>query len=116
MNGWRFRKSSINILNDFILFAQVGYKPLDRLKAIEKPDGDDAHNGISGDGYQHADGAADRACHEYHDEDFQGMCLDTRRVDDGLIDEVVNHLYRKHDGEDDEDEHPDVDIQAGTDA
>ena len=44
------------------------------------------------------------------------MRLDARRVDKGLVDEVVNHLYRKHDSENDEDEHPDVDIQSGANA
>ena len=104
----------INILNNLILFAQVRHKPLDNLVAIEEPDGDDAHHRIGRDGDEHSQNAADMARHEQHDEDLQRMRLDARRIDEWLVDEVVNQLGGNHDDQDDKDEDPDVDIQACT--
>lgn len=65
---------------------------MDDFVTIEKPDGYDAHNGVGGDGDQHADGASDVAGHEQNDEDFQRVRLDARRIDERLVDEVVDQL------------------------
>ena len=72
----------------------IGNETADSLVLVEETAGYDSDYGISGDGDEHAHHAADMACNEQHDKDFQRAGFDTCGVYEWLIYKRIYQLCR----------------------
>ena len=106
---------TLNQIVCFLIF-HVWDEPFHWFEVIEEAAGDDADDGVAGNGNEHAHDAADMTGDKQYDEDFQRTGLDARGVNERLVDEGIHQLGGQHDAEDYKSEQPDVHAQpdAGT--